>query len=295
MSDGGAGEAEVRLRLDLAYDGTAFAGWASQAGGLRTVQGELEAALALATARAGDGRPRLVVAGRTDAGVHATGQVAHLDLSVEQLHALTRGHGGSLDATAVARRLTGMLAEAGDVAVRRTGIAPAGFDARFSAVFRRYRYRIADRLAARDPLERRRTMSYPRELDDERMRAATAGLAGLHDFAAYCRPREGATTIRELQSFEWRRDVHGVLVGEVRADAFCRSMVRALVGASIAVGIGRIAPERMGELLTAVRRSGEFAVAPAYGLTLVEVGYPPDDELAGQAERARATRGPIEA
>jgi tRNA pseudouridine38-40 synthase len=115
-------------------------------------------------------------------------------------------------------------------------------------------------------------------------------MLGLHDFGAYCRPRPGATTIRELQSLEWHRDGSGVLLAEVRADAFCHSMVRALVGASIAVGAGRIAPERMAALLEQPVRSNEFAVAPAHGLTLVEVGYPPDEALAEQAQRARARR-----
>jgi tRNA pseudouridine38-40 synthase len=279
----------VRVRLDVAYDGTRFAGWAVQPG-QRTVQGELERALAVAVGRAEGPPPRLVVAGRTDAGVHATGQVAHLDLTREQLDALTRRHAGSAEVDAVARRLTGLLNEAGDAVVRRSSVAPPGFDARFSATFRRYRYRIADRLEARDPIDRHRTMSYPRTLDDERMRAAAAGVTGLNDFAAYCKPRPGATTIRELQLLDWRREEDGVLVAEVRADAFCHNMVRALVGAGIAVGIGRIAPERMAELLASPSRSNEFAVAPAYGLTLVEVGYPPDPELAAQAERARAKR-----
>jgi tRNA pseudouridine38-40 synthase len=279
----------VRVRLDLAYDGTDFAGWAAQPG-QRTVQGELEAALALASGRAEGGRPRLVVAGRTDAGVHATGQVAHVDLTAAQLAALTRRHAGEREVGAVARRLTGLLAETGDVVVHAATVAPAGFDARFSAVFRRYRYRIADRLSARDPLQRRRTLHHSHVLDDDRMRAAAVGMPGLHDFGAYCRPRPGATTIRRLQSVEWIRDDAGVLVAEVRADAFCHGMVRALVGASLAVGTGRMAPGRMAELLQEPVRGSEFAVAPAHGLTLVEVGYPADDRLAAQAEQARALR-----
>jgi len=279
----------VRVRLDLAYDGTDFAGWAAQPG-LRTVQGELERVLGVAVGRTEGAPPRLVVAGRTDAGVHASGQVAHVDLTPPQLAALTRRHGGEGDVATVAGRLTGLLNEAGDVVVHTTAVAPAGFDARFSAVFRRYRYRIADRLPARDPLERRRTLWSPRPLDEARMRAAAAGVLGLHDFAAYCRPRPGATTIRELQAFEWNRDDRGVLVAEVRADAFCHSMVRALVGASMAVGVGRLEPHRMGALLADRERSNAFAVAPAAGLTLVEVGYPADDALAAQAAQARARR-----
>jgi tRNA pseudouridine38-40 synthase len=286
--DGGM-DGTVRVRLDLAYEGTGFSGWATQPG-LRTVQGELETAFAVATGRAEGEAPRLVVAGRTDAGVHATGQVAHVDLTPGQLEALTRRHSGERDAASVATRLTGLLADAGDVVVHRSTIAPPGFEARFAAVFRRYRYRIADRLSARDPLERRRTLHHPHALDDDRVRAAGAGMIGLHDFGAYCRPRPGATTIRELQSLQWHRDERGVLIADVRADAFCHSMVRALVGASIAVGTGRIAPDRMAALLEEPSRSNEFAVAPAHGLTLVEVGYPPDHALAGQARKARARR-----
>ena len=284
----------VRLRLDLAYDGSGFAGWARQAGGLRTVQGVLEDALAVAAGRAPGPTPRLVVAGRTDAGVHATGQVAHVDLGEPQLDALVRRHGGPGDVAHVADRLTGMLAAAGDVVVHRATRAPDGFDARFSAVHRRYRYRIADRISARNPLERRRTLWHPRALDLELLRAAADPMPGLHDFAAYCRPRPGATTIRTLQAFTWERETDGVLVAEVRADAFCHGMVRSLVGASLAVGSGRLPPSRMRDLLGAAGRTGEFATAPAHGLTLVEVAYPPDAELAAQAERARARRESVD-
>ena len=279
----------VRVRLDIAYDGTGFFGWAVQPG-FRTAQGELETALAVATGRAEGRPPRLVVAGRTDAGVHATGQVAHVDLTEAQLAALTRRHEGTGEVSAVARRLTGLLNERGDLVVQRASRSPAGFDARFSAIFRRYRYRIADRLGARDPLDRFRTLIYPRELDDAAMTTAVAELHGLHDFAAFCKPRPGATTIRSLQALTWHRDASGVLIAEVRADAFCHNMVRALVGASIAVGIGRIAPGRVAELLSSPVRPNEFAVAPAHGLTLVEVGYPADEDLAAQAAQARATR-----
>jgi tRNA pseudouridine38-40 synthase len=285
----------VRVRLDIAYDGGGFAGWARQTGPERTVQGELEAALATASGRGDDPAPRLVVAGRTDAGVHATGQVAHVDLTPRQFAAVTRRRSAGGDAASIAARLTGILAAAGDVVVRRSALAPAGFDARFSAVHRRYRYRIADRLEARDPLERHRTHVHPTPLDDARMQAAAARLTGLHDFAAYCRPRPHATTIRTLQAFGWTRDDQGVLVADVQADAFCHSMVRALVGACIAVGTGRLDVTRPEALLAAASRAGEFATAPAKGLTLVAVGYPPDDLLAAQAERARARRDGIPA
>ena len=284
----------VRVRLDLAYDGTAFAGWARQAGGLRTVQGVLEEALAVAAGRAPGPEPRLVVAGRTDAGVHATGQVAHVDLTEPQLGALVRRNPGADDVGRIAERLSGMLAADGDVVVREAVIAPAGFDARFSAVHRRYRYRIADTIAARDPLQRTRTLWHSRALELELLTAAAEPMTGLHDFAAYCRPRPGATTIRTLQSFSWERDAAGVLVADVQADAFCHGMVRSLVGASLAVGTARLPPERMGQLLAADGRTGEFATAAAHGLTLVEVAYPADGELAAQAERARARRESVD-
>jgi tRNA pseudouridine38-40 synthase len=254
------------------------------------VQGVVEDALATVIGRTAGPAPRLVVAGRTDAGVHATGQVAHVDLTPPQLAALTRRREAPGDPSAIAGRLTGVLAEPGDVVVRTSAVAPPGFDARFSAIHRRYRYRIADRLGARDPLERHRTVVHPTVLDEARMQAAAARLTGLHDFAAYCRPRPGATTIRTLQAFGWARDGEGVLVADVQADAFCHSMVRALVGACMAVGTGRLDVGRPEELLRVAARGSGFATAPAHGLTLVEVGYPPDEGLASQAERARARR-----
>lgn len=285
-------EAPTRIRLDLAYDGTDFTGWARQPG-LRTVQGVLEEALATLFARAGEA-PRLTVAGRTDVGVHATGQVAHLDLMPAQLALLKRrprGHG--VDASGVgslARRLNGLVGQAADVQVLAARLAPEGFDARFSAVWRRYEYRIADAEALRDPRTRSFTLWHPAHLDAEAMDAAARGLLGLHDFAAYCRPREGSTTIRTLQEFSWGRAPDGVLVARVRADAFCHSMVRALVGACVAAGEGRFGPDRPAGIRDEAQRGSEFIVLPSRGLTLVEVGYPADEELAARAEQTRARR-----
>lgn len=281
----------TRLRLDLAYDGTDFSGWARQPG-LRTVQGELEAALMTVLGRFGPA-PRLVVAGRTDAGVHATGQVAHVDLVEDQFAHLAKPHrrGDSSDpGGTLARRLNGIAGLRSDVVVRAAALAPAGFDARFSPVWRRYEYRIADASAVRDPLLRRHTVWHPAELDDDAMNSAARELLGLHDWAAYCRPRAGATTIRELQHFAWRRDPTGVLVAEVRADAFCHSMVRALVGATVAVGERRLLAGGPAGIRDAGTRTSDFKVMPARGLTLVEVGYPPDAEFAERAERTRARR-----
>jgi tRNA pseudouridine38-40 synthase len=271
----------VRIRLGVAYDGTDFTGWARQPG-LRTVQGELEAALATVFRRAEE-PPRVTVAGRTDVGVHATGQVAHVDLDAAMLAA--KGGPGRLS-----RRLNGILGPTADARVTSATVAPAGFDARFSALWRRYEYRIADSRAEQDPRRRSHTLWYPAPLDESAMDAAARSLTGLHDFAAFCRPREGATTIRTLQDFTWSRDDHGVLLGQVRADAFCHSMVRALVGACVAVGEKKFGATRPGELREERTRTSEFKVMPARGLTLVEVGYPPDDELAARAEQTRARR-----
>jgi tRNA pseudouridine38-40 synthase len=281
----------TRIRLDLAYDGGGFTGWAKQPG-LRTVQGELETALATVFRKVGVA-PTLTVAGRTDVGVHATGQVAHLDLDDAQLADLDRPRRGGpaprgLDA--LVRRLNGIAGAAGDVQVQRASVAPPGFDARFSAVWRRYEYRIVDAAALRDPRRRGYELWHPTALDGDAMEAAARSLLGLHDFASFCRPREGATTIRTLQEFTWGRDADGVLVAHVRADAFCHSMVRALVGACLAAGGGKLSAGRVTELREAATRTSEIVVVPAKGLTLVEVGYPPDDELAARAEQTRAKR-----
>lgn len=283
----------LRLRLDLAYDGTDFLGWARQAEG-RTVQGELEAALGTVF-RTGDPStvPRLVVAGRTDSGVHARGQVAHLDLDAvqwERLGVLSRGL--SEPSATLRRKLNGLAGRADDVQVHRIALAPSGFDARFSAIWRRYEYRIADADAVRDPLLRTSTVWHPRSLDEAAMDAAARELAGpgLADWAAYCRPRPGATTIRDLQAFRWRRDADGVLVASVQADAFCHSMVRALVGACVAVGEGTLPVAGPVELRQAGIRTQAFAVMPAHGLVLTEVGYPPDGELEARATQTRGRR-----
>ncbi|NHI17988.1 tRNA pseudouridine(38-40) synthase TruA [Microbacterium excoecariae] len=279
-----------RIRLDIAYDGSGFHGWARQPG-LRTVQGTLEDALG----RVLGGEPRLVVAGRTDAGVHASGQVAHLDLDAAQAgRAAAPRRGGAAPADPVAplaRRVQGVLRPYADVAVARTSSAPAGFDARFSAVWRRYAYRIADETAGYDPLRRRDTTLVRARLDVAAMDAAARSLVGLHDFAAYCKPREEATTIRTLLEFDWRRGEDGALVANVRADAFCHSMVRALVGACVAVGQGRLEVADVARLRDELTRTSAFAVLDARGLTLAEVGYPVDDQLAARADQTRARRG----
>lgn len=276
----------MRIRLDIAYDGTHFRGWARQPG-LRTVQGTLEEALTRILA----GNPTLVVAGRTDAGVHASGQVAHLDVDEAQESRLVRGRRTPEDpVAALAYRVRGVLGAYPDVTVRRTSAAPDGFDARFSAVWRRYAYRLADDATGYDPLERVRTTTVRGRLDAAAMDAAARSLEGLHDFAAYCKPRAEATTIRTLLRFRWRREADGVLVAEVVADAFCHSMVRALVGACVAVGDGRLDVEDVARLRDSGVRTSVFPVLAARGLVLTEVGYPADGLLAGRAEQTRARR-----
>jgi len=287
----------IRLRLDIAYDGTGFQGWARQPG-LRTVQGELETALATVFSRFGPG-PVLTVAGRTDAGVHALGQVAHVDVTAEQFASLVSSHRSTVSdadnspdvrAARLGRRLNGIAGLSTDLYVARTSLAPPGFDARFSATWRRYSYRVADQGAPRDPLTRNQTLWYPADLDVEAMNIAARALVGLHDFAAYCKPREGATTIRTLEHFGWERDETGLLSASLQADAFCHSMVRSLAGATVAVGQGKLRASRAVELLKARERTAEFKVLPAKGLTLMEVGYPDDAQLAARAEQTRARR-----
>lgn len=277
----------VRIRLDIAYDGTHFRGWATQPG-LRTVQGTLEAALA----RIVGSEARLIVAGRTDAGVHAADQVAHVDLDEAQwARVRTRhGHAASDPADSLARRIRGVLGSYPDVTVTRTSLAPEGFDARFSAVWRRYRYRLADSTVGYDPMRRNDTTTVRAALDADKMDAAARTLIGLHDFAAYCKPRDEATTIRTLLDYRWQRDADGVLVAEVKADAFCHSMVRALVGACAAVGEGKLEVDDVVRLRDELTRTSAFKVLPARGLTLAEVGYPADELLASRAEQTRARR-----
>jgi tRNA pseudouridine38-40 synthase len=270
----------TRLRLDVSYDGAGFRGWASQPA-LRTVQGDLEAALSTVLRTDGVG---VTCAGRTDAGVHARGQVVHVDVDEERL-AAAAGRSSDPPVDVLVRRLNGVL----DPDVRVTGgaVAPAGFDARFSPLWRRYVYRVADRPAAVDPLLRHHVLAWPRPLDDTAMNTAAAAILGEHDFAAYCRKREGATTVRTLLELRWDRSPQGVAEATVRADAFCHNMVRALVGAMLAVGEGRRTAEWPAEVLAAGVRDAGVLVVPPHGLTLEEVAYPADDEV---AERALATR-----
>lgn len=264
----------ARIRLDLGYDGTDFSGWATQPG-RRTVQGVLEEALSRICRVPS---VHLTVAGRTDAGVHASGQVAHADLDTSTWAELQ----GSM-----VRRLAGVLPP--DIRVYRVSRVPHEFDARFAALWRRYEYRICDAEAGADPLRRRHVLSWRRRLEAGAMARAAAGLCGEHDFAAFCRYREGATAVRRILAFDVAR-MGDEVASTVQADAFCHSMVRSLVGALIAVGEGRHAEEWPTQLLARGARAGEVAVAPAHGLTLVAVGYPPNAELAARSALTRRVR-----
>jgi tRNA pseudouridine38-40 synthase len=191
------------------------------------------------------------------------------------------------------RRLAGVLPT--DVRVRQVAEAPAAFDARFGALRRWYTYRVTDARWGADPLRRRDVLAWPRPLNAGAMSEAAAGLMGEHDFAAFCRRREGATTIRKLLELTWTREPDGTLSMLISADAFCHSMVRSLVGALLAVGEGRRPPAWPGELLSLRTRATDVTVAPPHGLTLVRVDYPADSELAARAEvtrRVRAAPGP---
>jgi tRNA pseudouridine38-40 synthase len=273
VTDTGGGHVPfVRLRLDVAYDGTDFAGWAAQTA-QRTVAGTIDEALSTVF------RTPVVTraAGRTDTGVHATGQVAHADIPVEAIpQAYPRTRREEQEFRPLVRRLARLLPE--DVRVLDVTRAPTGFDARFSALRRHYEYRLSTAPFGVVPQAGRFVTAWPRPLDVELMQAASRELRGLNDFAAFCRPRVGATTIRDLQRLEWTRNGDAI-TAHVTADAFCWSMVRSLVGALLAVGEGRRDPRWCAELLTSTKRSSDFSTAPARGLTLVGVDYPPDAEL----------------
>lgn len=272
------------MRLDFAYDGTDFSGWARQPG-LRTVEEEL--ARGLGTILRTE-PPRLTVGGRTDAGVHARGSVAHLDVADEVWRAVP-GRSDRAPGEALVTRLRGVLP--GDLVVRTATEVSDVFDARFSALRRRYTYRLLDDGARLDPLRRHDTVVVRRPLDAERMTQAAGTLEGLHDFAAFCRPREGATTVRTLLHYSWERGTDGVITGTVMADAFCHSMVRALVGSVVPVGEGRRDVSWPRQVLVAARRDPGVQVMPAHGLCLEEIVYPEGEAaLLARDRESRAVR-----
>ena len=302
---------KMRVRMDLAYDGTFFRGWAAQPG-LRTVQGELTEALSTILRVP----VQLTVAGRTDAGVHASHQVVHFDVDTEAWQALA-GRNGVDPAQALRRRTQALLKRAAnpkttsrpelglvalgesagngaDIVVGAVSQVGGDFDARFSALRRTYRYRVADGVARHDPRLRSSVLWTEQELDLEAMNRSLQPLLGEHEFLSYCKPRQGASTIRSLLAAAWSRPESGVDAGlavfEVSADAFCHHMVRSLVGATLTVGQGRNSEEWPAELLA--RRSRELAapLAPAHGLTLEAITYPEPRRWAEQAQAARVLR-----
>jgi tRNA pseudouridine38-40 synthase len=281
--EGGLGPV-MRVRIDLSYDGTDFAGWARQPG-QRTVAGTLEEVL-LRHPPGGGVAGSLVVAGRTDAGVHARGQVAHVDVRRVPVSSADGGPLGDLDRLRF--RWNRMLPF--DIRVHRVAAAATGFDARFSPLRRRYSYRVADPVALADPLRRRDTLWYPRALDLEAMNRAAAPLLGERDFASFCRRRVGATTVRSLLRLEWTRDADGVAVATVEADAFCHSMVRALVGALLSVGDESRDESWPTAVLADAVRQPDVHVVAARGLCLDEVTYPSDAQLAARAAQTRRVR-----
>ncbi|MEY3129317.1 MAG: hypothetical protein RL405_637, partial [Actinomycetota bacterium] len=258
----------TRLRIDFGYDGTDFFGWSKQPE-LRTIQAAFLEALTLIFGES-EIDFSLRVAGRTDAGVHALHQVAHFDLTETQLARLGRE---TIDD--IAYKLNRLLPS--DIRVAAVGVAPAGFDARFSAINRRYRYRLADNLSFKNPLETRFTLDVAGQLDLDAMNEAGGHLLGLHDFASFCKPREGSTTIRELQEITVSRVAGQVVEVEIQADAFCHNMVRSIVGALIAVGQGRATPAKIKQLLEQTNREGSYKVVSPHGLSLLKIGYPADD------------------
>ncbi|RRD35690.1 tRNA pseudouridine synthase A [Leucobacter sp. OH2974_COT-288] len=337
----------IRIRLDIAYDGTDFKGWATQPG-LRTVQQEIETALSTVLRRPASEPVQLTVGGRTDAGVHARGQVAHCDITAAEFAALCKDTSTPANR---ARRVNGVLQRqnASDILIADITEVPAEFDARFGALWRRYEYRVAGPVV--DPLARRFTATAKRTPQLELLQQAAAELVGLRDFGAFCKAREGATTIRNLTEFSWRAEhnldprsgtapgtgasteagstatgasteasagtagassdaefsasagtaagtgaaASPVCVAHIQADAFCHSMVRALIGACVAVATGRITLERLREIRDAAERSSEFTVMPAHGLSLEEIAYPASSELAARVAQTRARREPAEA
>lgn len=266
----------TRLVITLGYDGSGFAGWARQPL-LPTVQGEIEAALQAIDPAIGP----VTCAGRTDAGVHARGQVIHVDVPTR----LWEDRG--------AHRLVRQLNRLTDdrIHVLSAAAAPPGFDARFSALARSYSYRLCDDPHHWDPLFRGWVTMHRKALDTHRMAEAAAELVGEHDFAAFCRPREGASTVRRILRTDVHRDGGRRVVVSLEADAFCHSMVRSVVGALTAIGEGRRDPAWIAQLLTAAQRDSRVMVMPPHGLVLEAVRYPPDDLVADRAVQTRRFRG----
>ncbi len=268
-----------RLRLDIAYDGTQFSGWATQPG-KRTMQDMVEEAIARIVRHDIDS----VVAGRTDAGVHATGQVIHVDVA-------DTAFDRELTYKDLRYKLNRILDE--DIRITNISDAPSGFHARFSALRRYYTYKILDDNQVITPAQRFDVAPWYRHLDHNLMNEAAAHLLGTHDFAAFCKFKPGGTTVRSLEKYEWVRTEDGLLIADVVADAFCYSMVRNLVGAIVCVADGRKPTSWIAELLANKERVSDSLVFPARGLTLYRVDYPTNDQLLERAKITVARRGDL--
>jgi tRNA pseudouridine38-40 synthase len=260
-----------RLRVDLTYEGTNFSGWAKQPNE-RTVQEEVEKALGTITQT----KVATIVAGRTDAGVHAKHQVIHTDLPAQT------------DINNLSFRLNQILDA--DIRVLTAQWAPDNFHARFTAISRTYQYKIIDAGKVTAPLDRHDSTEWFRPLDIELMNSGSNLLLGVHDFFAFCKFREGGSTVKNLLTFNWYRDEKDVVICEISADSFRYNMVRNLVGAAVCVGEGRFKPEWMFDTLKNKERIPDSYVFPAKGLTLISVQYPPVEQYLSNYENYLATQ-----
>jgi tRNA pseudouridine38-40 synthase len=265
-------EGFIRIRGEVAYDGKNFSGWGMQPD-QRTVQGAIEDAFTQII-----GGPRTVVqcAGRTDAGVHATGQVMHLDVPLAWGERLAD----------LAYKVNAILDD--DVVIKALVHTNQNFDARFAALSRSYTYFIKEGL--RDPLSRERVYQHRNYLDVAAMNEASQVLIGLHDFSAFCKKTDYGTSIRNLKTFTWTRTPDDLIRIDITSDAFCYSMVRALVGAVISIGEGKRTKEWLADYLARGERDFGVFMAPAHPLTLVNVEYPPEEEYASRIEKTLKTR-----
>jgi tRNA pseudouridine38-40 synthase len=272
-----------RLAIDLSYDGTDFAGWAKQPD-QRTIQETIEEALTRITRH----QVATIVAGRTDAGVHARHQIIHVDIPAAPHISRYRPDETEWDIENFYYRINQILDK--DIRINSVVEAPANFHARFSAEARHYRYKILDNNRVLSPLQRVDATTWFRELDIDLMNEASAKMLGERDFATFCRFRPNSTTIRELKRFEWHRDNDGFVIADLCADAFGWNMVRNLVGAAVCVGEGRYPISWMSEILTAKSRVSDSYVFPGSGLTLMQVDYPADEDLLARIDMTLAKR-----
>jgi tRNA pseudouridine38-40 synthase len=256
-----------RAKISLSYDGTNFSGWGRQ-NDRRTVQGEIESALKTLFRH----DLETVVAGRTDAGVHASDQVIHVDLPIGDF---------GFDFEDLGYRLNRILTE--EIRIKSVERASKDFHARFGALRRRYIYKIQDGLGIIEPVKRLDITPWYRELDVQKMNQAAATLIGEHDFFSFAKFRENSTTIRTLERFDFQRDSEGLIIGQIAADAFCYNMVRSLIGTMVYIGEGRFPISWAREILEKRERPSDSVVFPARGLTFVGVDYPQDSFLANRA------------